>query len=160
MRQLKDFTPSRRAILAGLAAAVLPSFAIAKSRNVQVWKTPTCGCCSAWIEHLRAAGFDVVATDVAQDALDRVKDRLGVPPALRSCHTARIGDYVVEGHVPAADIERLLNFAPEIVGIAVPGMPIGSPGMEMGDEIEPYATYAFDETGPTAIFARHGRLHP
>lgn len=156
MKQIRKFTPSRRSVLAGLAAATMPSITMAKGRTIQVWKTPTCGCCGAWVEHLRNEGFDVAATDIDQNALDQVKARLGVPLALRSCHTARVGDYVVEGHVPAADIELLLNFAPEIVGIAVPGMPIGSPGMEMGDETEPYATYAFDETGPTAIFARHG----
>ena len=156
MKQIKTLTLSRRAILAGMAASAMPSIASAKSPTIQVWKTPTCGCCGAWVEHLRGAGFEVVATDVEQDALDQIKDRLNVPPSLRSCHTALIGEYVVEGHVPAADIELLMNFEPEIVGIAVPGMPIGSPGMEMGDETEPYATYAFDETGPTAIFARHG----
>ncbi|MEM7523178.1 MAG: DUF411 domain-containing protein [Pseudomonadota bacterium] len=156
MKQIGVFTPSRRAFLAGIAATALPSIAAAKSLMTQVWKTPTCGCCGAWVEHLRNAGFEVVATDVEQDVLDQVKDSLSVPPALRSCHTALIGDYVVEGHVPAADIELLMNFKPKITGIAVPGMPIGSPGMEMGGEIEPYATYAFDETGPTAIFAKHG----
>lgn len=143
-------------ILAGIAATALPSIAAAKSSTIQVWKTPTCGCCGAWVEHLRGAGFDVIATDVEQDALDQVKEHLGVPAALRSCHTAMVGDYVVEGHVPAADIELLMNFKPEIVGIAVPGMPIGSPGMEVGDEVEPYATYAFDLTGPISVFAKHG----
>lgn len=156
MKQIETFTLSRRSILAGLAATALPSLAAAKSPAIQVWKTPTCGCCSAWVEHLTAAGFEVAATNVDQYALDQVKDRLGVPDLLRSCHTALIGDYVVEGHVPAADIELLMNFKPKIVGIAVPGMPIGSPGMEMGDEVDPYATYAFDQTGPVAVFAKHG----
>ena len=123
---------------------------------IQVWKTPTCGCCSAWAEHLSNAGFDVAATNVDQRELEQIKDRLLVPQRLRSCHTATIGGYVIEGHVPAKDIELLATLKPEISGIAVPGMPIGSPGMEMGGQTEPYATYAFDKTGPTAIFARHG----
>lgn len=148
---------SRRTFLAGFAAvAATPRALQAKARSIEVWKTPTCGCCAAWLEHLQSAGFDVRAFNVDQAALDRIKDQLVVPPMLRSCHTARIGEYVVEGHVPAADIELMLSFAPEIRGIAVPGMPIGSPGMEMGDETEPYATYAFDEAGPVAVFARHG----
>ena len=156
MKRINEFIPSRRTILTGLAANALPSIAAAKSPSVKVWKTRTCGCCGSWVEHLRNAGFSVTATDVEQDALEQVKERVGVPPALRSCHTGLINDYVIEGHVPAADIKLLMNFNPEIIGIAVPGMPIGSPGMEMGDEIEPFATYAFDQTGPIAIFAKHG----
>ena len=156
MKRYNPLNLSRRSVIGGIAATALPSVARAKSASIQVWKTPTCGCCRAWVEHLKQAGFDVSATDIYQDAFDQVKDRLGVPIMLRSCHTAEIGGYVVEGHVPAADIKLLLEYAPKIVGIAVPGMPLGSPGMEMGDEIEPYATVAFDETGPTAIFARHG----
>lgn len=148
--------PTRRAVMAGLAVLATPSFVRAEKAAVEVWKTPTCGCCAAWVDHLRRAGFEVAARDVTQDALDEVKDRLGVPGPLRSCHTAAVGGYVVEGHVPAGDIELLLDFRPEIVGVGVPGMPIGSPGMEMGGEIEPYATIAFDETGPVAIFAKHG----
>lgn len=156
MKRYEPLTLSRRSVIGGIAAPLLPSVAWAKSASIKVWKTPTCGCCGAWVEHLKQAGFDVSATDIDQDALDQVKDRLGVPTMLRSCHTAEIGGYVVEGHVPAADIKLLIEYAPKIAGIAVPGMPIGSPGMEMGDEIEPYATVAFDETGPTTIFARHG----
>lgn len=156
MKPIRMDCLSRRSFVAGMAAAALPQTGLAKERTIEVWKTPTCGCCAAWVEHLQDAGFNVAGTDVDQGALDEIKDRLGVPGLLRSCHTARVGGYVVEGHVPAADIELLLSFAPEVSGIAVPGMPVGSPGMEMGDEVEPYATYAFDETGPTAIFARHG----
>ncbi|MDG1373114.1 MAG: DUF411 domain-containing protein [Paracoccaceae bacterium] len=156
MKRIDCLTPSRRFVLAGLGAVAIPSLAWAKGATIKVWKTPTCGCCGAWVEHLQQAGFDVEATDIDQDTLDQVKNRLGVPTVLHSCHTAEVGGYVVEGHVPAADIKLLLNYSPEITGVAVPGMPVGSPGMEMGDEVEPYATYAFDSTGPTAIFARHG----
>ena len=156
MKPIRMASLSRRSFFVGMAAAATPQMGLAKERAIEVWKTPTCGCCAAWVEHLQNAGFDVAVTDLNQGALDQIKDRLGIPGLLRSCHTARVGGYVVEGHVPAADIELLLSFAPELSGIAVPGMPVGSPGMEMGDEVEPYATYAFDETGPTAIFARHG----
>ena len=156
MKPIRMASLSRRSFFVGIAVAALPRMGLAKERTIEVWKTPTCGCCAAWVEHLQNAGFDVAVTDLNQGALDQIKDRLGIPGLLRSCHTARVGGYVVEGHVPAADIELLLSFAPELSGIAVPGMPVGSPGMEMGNEVEPYATYAFDETGPTAIFARHG----
>lgn len=147
---------TRRGLVGAIAIFAAPSVLRAASGTVEVWKTPTCGCCSAWGDHLTQAGFQVTSTNLDQAALDRVKDRLGVPAQLRSCHTASVGGYTIEGHVPAADIELLLDFKPDVEGIAVPGMPIGSPGMEMGDETEPYATYAFDETGPLAIFARHG----
>ena len=155
MKPIRMVSLSRRSFIGGMAAAALPRMGLAKERTIEVWKTPTCGCCAAWVEHLQDAGFNVAATDVDQGALDQVKDSLCVPTMLRSCHTARVGGYVVEGHVPAEDIELLLSFTPEIAGIAVPGMPVGSPGMEMGGDVEPYATYAFDKTGPTAIFARH-----
>lgn len=105
--------------------------------------------------HLRASGFDVVVRDVDEAALLDMKASVRVPRALESCHTAVIGTYVVEGHVPAADIERLLRERPAVVGLAVPGMPIGSPGMEMGDRKDPYAVLSFDRDGRTAVFARH-----
>lgn len=150
---------TRRALLAGAAALAAPLVAPiplrAADNVVRVWKSPTCGCCSAWVAHLEKNGFAVEAANVADVDLDQIKDRLGVPTALRSCHTAEIGGYVIEGHVPAGDIALLRDFAPEIAGLAVPGMPIGSPGMEMGDEVEPYASIAFDADGPVGVFARH-----
>lgn len=146
---------TRRAILAGAAALAAPGASFAAEDVVRVWKSPTCGCCSAWVAHLEAEGFAVEAADVSDDDLTRIKDRLGVPPALRSCHTAEIDGYVIEGHVPAGDIALLRSFAPEVAGLAVPGMPIGSPGMEIGAEVEPYASIAFDAAGPVGIFARH-----
>lgn len=147
---------SRRSFVAGLGMLAIPVLAKSDARAVEVWKTPTCGCCGAWVEHLESSGFSVVVQNMEQDALDTVKARLLVPSMLRSCHTALVGGYVIEGHVPAADIELLLSFAPRVTGLAVPGMPIGSPGMEMGDESEPFETIAFDERGPVGVFARHG----
>jgi hypothetical protein len=131
------------------------SFASAQSTAlVDVYKSPTCGCCSKWIDHLRASGFSVRSVDVAD--VDRIKDSRGVPRQVRSCHMAIVGGYVVEGHVPAADVKRLLKERPAIVGIAVPGMPIGSPGMEVpGVKAQAYDVVAFMRDGSTRVFAKH-----
>ncbi len=122
--------------------------------TITVYKSPTCGCCTAWIEHLRAEGYEVIAEDV--DNLAVIKAELGVAPHLTSCHTALVDGYVVEGHVPAGDIDRLLAERPEIAGLSAPGMPIGSPGMEMpGRAADPYDVLAFDLAGRTTVFAKH-----
>lgn len=117
-----------------------------------VYKSPTCGCCVAWVDHLRANGLTVEVVDEPQ--MNPLKGSLGVPGDLRSCHTATIGDYVVEGHVPAQDIQRLLAERPAVQGLAVPGMPIGSPGMEMGDRVDPYEVIAF-QGEQRQVFAQH-----
>lgn len=117
-----------------------------------VWKSPFCGCCGAWVDHMRAAGFKVAVKEV--DSLSEIKRSAGVPEKLQSCHTARIGGYTVEGHVPAADVKRLLKARPKVHGLAVPGMPIGSPGMETGPP-EPYDVVTFTRDGKTEVFARH-----
>ena len=122
---------------------------------VQVWKSPTCGCCSDWMDHLREAGYRVEARDVSN--LAQVKAQLGVPGAVHSCHTALIDGYLVEGHVPAADVDRLLRERPDVAGIGVPGMPLGSPGMEFGDEIQPYDVLAFTGDGTTRVWSSHGK---
>jgi len=121
-----------------------------------VQKHPTCGCCSVWIEHVREAGFEVEARDVEDMAT--VKDAAGVPDAMASCHTAEVGGYFIEGHVPAADIARLLRERPAARGLAVPGMPLGSPGMEHPDGIvHPYAVMLVLEDGSTREFSRYPR---
>ena len=124
---------------------------------VQVYKDPTCGCCSKWVEHLRAQGFATKTTEVADIA--EVKTRNNVPRQARSCHTALVGGYVIEAHVSAADIQRLLKESPVgVVGLGVPGMPIGSPGMEVpGGKAQPYDVLAFDKAGQTRVFASHGK---
>lgn len=119
---------------------------------VQVYKSPTCGCCSKWVAHLEANGFKVEATDVNDMSL--VKRSYGIPGSLASCHTAVVGDYLVEGHVPAEDIIQLLKQKPAIKGIAVPGMPIGSPGME-GSNPEAYDVVSFKANGETEVFSSH-----
>ncbi len=128
------------------------SQAPAETMEVTVYKSATCGCCNKWIDHLEANGFAVTAHNVQN--LEQIKRENGVSSRLRSCHTARIGNYVIEGHVPAQDIKRLLSEQPDVAGLAVPGMPVGSPGME-GPRSDPYKVYTFDRTGSTTVFARY-----
>ena len=118
--------------------------------TVLVYKTPTCGCCNGWIEHLRAAGFTVDARNTTD--LMTIKMDAGVPSGMMSCHTALVDGYVVEGHVPAEQLKRLLTERPELAGIAVPGMPAGSPGMESSNP-RPYQVLSFDSQGNAAVFA-------
>ena len=120
--------------------------------TVVVYKTPTCGCCTKWVEHLQSNGFTVETQH--RDDLTPIRQMHKVPPAATSCHTALVGSYVVEGHVPAADVKRLLAEKPSVKGIAVPGMPIGSPGME-GPAPQRYDTLAFTADGKTSVFAKH-----
>lgn len=112
--------------------------------TVTVYKQPTCGCCGDWVDLMREAGFQVDVVDMDLEALARVKAEAGVSGALQSCHTAKIGDYVFEGHVPIETIQRFLAEQPDVQGLAVPGMPVGSPGMELGDRVDPYDVIAFD----------------
>jgi hypothetical protein len=124
--------------------------------TVEVYKSPTCGCCSKWVDHLKAAGLTVRTTDT--DTVDALKNKHGVPRQVRSCHTALVGGYVIEGHVPVADVQRLLKERPAIAGIGVPGMPIGSPGMEVaGMKAQPYDVIAFGRDGSTRVFASHNK---
>jgi len=123
-----------------------------KAEIVKVYKSPTCGCCSKWIDHLEASGFTVEAIDVPD--VKPVKRSKGVPREMASCHTALVDGYVIEGHVPVSDILRLLEERPDIDGIAVPGMPIGSPGME-GPRPVAYDVVIFDDGAPRGIFSTH-----
>jgi hypothetical protein len=121
--------------------------------KAMVYKTATCGCCSKWIDHLEADGFEVSSKNVQNVA--PVKRMNGVPMNLASCHTAIIGGYFVEGHVPAEDVKRLLAERPDIAGLAVPDMPMGSPGME-GPKSEAYSVLAVNKDGSVEVFSRHG----
>ena len=118
--------------------------------DVVVYKSPTCGCCNKWVTHLEKHGFRVETHD--ERNMSRIKSELGVPRYLHSCHTAKVGDYIVEGHVPADEITRLLSEKPGVRGLAVPGMPMGSPGME-GPRKDAYDILTFDEAGRTSVFA-------
>lgn len=140
--------------LAACKPAVESAAESAAGPLVEVWKSPTCSCCSKWIEHLKSNGFRVVVNNEAK--MTPVKAALGVPQELASCHSAKVGGYVVEGHVPASDIKRLLDEHPEGKGIAAPGMPIGSPGMEDGNQHPPYKVVQFGANGERRVFSAHG----
>lgn len=135
------------AVLITTATAVAGELA-----GIEVWKNPNCGCCVKWIDHLRQNGFEVTAHSVA--SVDPVRARLGMPERYASCHTAKVAGYVIEGHVPAADIKRLIEQGAKARGLAVPGMPVGSPGME-GPYSEPYQTLLIGMDGQARVFAEH-----
>ena len=121
---------------------------------VQVYKSPTCGCCANWVKHLQQHGFRTQVTDMENVA--DIKAQRGVPARAQSCHTAVVDGYVIEGHVPATDVQRLLKERPAVLGLAVPGMPIGSPGMEVPNmKPQPYDVLAFDKQGQLRVFASH-----
>lgn len=149
----------RSALAAGAAVAALPRFAAAARTAplppMTVYKSASCGCCHNWVEHARTSGFTVKTIDT--EDLPNVKRELGVPSSLQSCHTVVVGNYLIEGHVPAADVKRMLTEKPAIRGIAVPGMPIGAPGMEQGpvSGYQKYDVIAFTAQGRTSVFARH-----
>ncbi len=134
------------------AAPKLPSAAPAKKPTITVYKDPGCGCCKKWIEHLIKHGYHVDARDTP--GMAEIKRTLGVPHRIAACHTAVVNGYLIEGHVPAADIDRLLAQRPTVAGLAVPGMPMGSPGME-GGIAQRYQVVSFDKSGKTAVFASH-----
>lgn len=125
-----------------------------KAPNMTVYRSPTCGCCGKWLNHAEKSSFKI--NDVISDDMQAIKARYGVPDKLASCHTVLIDGYIIEGHVPAEDIQKLLQTKPNIVGLAAPGMPMGSPGMEMGDNKDVYQVMSFDKEGRYQVFATHG----
>ncbi|MCM0613679.1 DUF411 domain-containing protein [Marinobacter sediminum] len=130
-----------------------PLLAAGAAQNIHVYKSPTCGCCQDWVKHLEGNGFEVEVTET--NNLNPIKIKAGLTPALASCHTAFVGDYVIEGHVPANDIHRLITEAPQARGLSVPGMPVGSPGMEIGDRRDHYQVLMFNDKGQTRIFSEY-----
>jgi len=160
--------PSRRQWLAkvlpwlgaGTALALAPQLSRAATTTatpVEVWKDPNCGCCHDWIAHMEANGFSVTIHDTGNNA---VRARLGLPQKLGSCHTALVGGYLVEGHVPASDVRKLLQQKPKALGLAVPGMPVGSPGMDgavYGDRRDPYDVLLVAHDGSTRIFNSYNK---
>lgn len=133
--------------------ATLPTRAIEPSKVVQVFKSATCGCCGNWVNHMRSAGFTVQVTDVADTTAAR--KRLGMPDRFGSCHTATVDGYAIEGHVPATEVKRLLNLKTKAIGLAVPGMPPGSPGMEVRARRDPYQVLLIDASGQSSVFASY-----
>jgi hypothetical protein len=153
---------TRRAILAGLTTSIVVGYSPGSHAQplpkVVVTKDPSCGCCSGWTGHIRAAGFPVEIKETPE--VNRLKVALGVPQALASCHTAEVGGYVIEGHVPADAIKRLLTEKPQAHGLAVPGMPVGSPGMEVeGTAPDTYEVVLFGPSGHTT-FTRYDGARP
>jgi hypothetical protein len=145
---------TRRALLSTFPLLLLATVRAGAQRTATVYKDPTCGCCTKWADLLRGSGFSVSIKNIAE--LDR--SRYAVPAALRSCHTAIIESHIVEGHVPIADVQRMLTQGSGVVGLSVPGMPIGSPGMEVpGTSPQPFDVLAFDKTGSSRVFASYGR---
>lgn len=128
--------------------------AAAPPNTVVVYKSPTCSCCSKWIEHLQQAGFRVEVHNESE--MGQIKKQLGIPKKLASCHTAIINGYLIEGHVPAEDIRQLLTQRPKAKGLIVPGMPVGSPGMEVGTRVDPYDVMLVADGQAPATFAHHG----
>ena len=152
----------RRALCVGLGtvalalSAVPAALAQGRRQTIEVWKGPACGCCKDWLTHLQANGFTTRAYDVGNDD---ARKRLGMPQRLASCHTGLVGGYVIEGHVPAREIHRLLTEKPEAIGLAVPGMPIGSPGMdgpEYGGRRDRYAVLLVRRDGSTSVYQSYG----
>lgn len=147
------------ALVAGLTFSVSSVAQQAKSTasakpTMTVYKSPTCGCCSKWIQHMRDEGFEVKSTDVPD--VNPIKKQNGVPSDGWSCHTALVSGYVLEGHVPASAVKKLLTEKPKVVGLAVPGMPVGSPGMEVpSGQVEPYNVVSFDKAGKMTAYEKH-----
>jgi hypothetical protein len=142
-------------LLSLMIFAAAPARATDTAPSIEVWKSATCQCCGAWVKHLEANGFTVKVNAAEPSTLASLKRQAGVGDKLASCHTAMIDGYVIEGHVPATDIKRLVAERPEAIGLAVPGMPVGSPGMEQGAEFEPYDVLLVKKDGTTEAFASH-----
>ena len=154
-RRLTLVTLAGAVCAAWLPAALAqgPSTTKGNKPQIQVWKDPDCGCCKDWVTHLEANGFAVRVNDSGNTA---ARARLGIPTKLGSCHTGLVDGYAIEGHVPAREILRLLRDKPSVLGLAVPGMPVGSPGMEMGEQKDRYDVLLLAKDGTTTVFASHG----
>jgi hypothetical protein len=149
---------SRRKFVAGVTGVFVLSvrgrwLAAVTAAPITIYKSKSCGCCAKWVDHLRDNGFRTTVHD--EEGMDRLKDQIGIPGPVRSCHTAKAEAYLIEGHVPAADIHRLLSERPEIAGLAVPGMPAGTPGMAEPGQEGGYEVLAFQLDGSTRHFASH-----
>lgn len=145
----------RRSTLAAITGLILTAISSPSQSSgplVTVFKLSTCGCCNKWVEHLRSNGFGVKVREVSDTSA--YQRQYLVPRSMKSCHTAVVNGYTVEGHVPAADIKRLLKERPKAVGLALPGMPMGSPGME-GARVDAYSVLLFDESGQSSVYARY-----
>ena len=146
----------RHVIIAIALLSTAPALAEASSPSIEVWKSATCQCCGKWVTHLEVSGFAVKTNAADNAALDTIKRAAGIGEKLDACHTAKIDGYFIEGHVPASDIKRLVAERPDAIGLTVPGMPVGSPGMEQRDgKTEPYDVLLIKKDGTTEVFASH-----
>lgn len=149
----------KKAFGAAVLAVALTTVAIVSAQRepaptMEVYKSPTCGCCTKWVEHVRQAGFTAKVNELGDEALDGLKAKHGIPRTAQSCHTALVGGYIVEGHVPAKEVQRLLKEKPAVAGIAVGGMPTGSPGMEVaGVPPRTYNVVTFDKQGAVRVYS-------
>ena len=148
MKTLKKLLLGTTLTIASLSALAAETFS-----TIMVYKSPTCGCCTEWIKHLEENGFKVMSHNVQN--MGKYKEKANLPSGMGSCHTAFVDGYAIEGHVPASDIKRMLTEKPAIRGIAVPGMPMGSPGMEYGDRKDAYQTISYTKDGQKSVFASH-----
>ena len=147
---------NRRDFVIGiLAITAIPANVFSMSETLIVYRTETCGCCGEWVKRMISGGLRAEVQFVNDELLKSIKSQLGIPIQLSSCHTATISQYFIEGHVPVSDIHKLLIERPQARGLTVPGMPIGSPGMEMGNTREAFDTFLVFENGRTEIFNRH-----
>lgn len=146
----------RQFILASVASIVVAQPSFSSSSIVDVFKSPTCGCCDSWVEHVTRAGFRAATHDLDQEALSKIKKDAGISRDISSCHTGFLDGYFIEGHVPADDVKKLILERPSALGLAVPGMPIGAPGMEIGNRRDPYDTLLILKDGSQKVFQRHG----
>lgn len=158
MKREQTINPLRRRLVGSLAygalaiSSTLPGRAVASSKSIEVWKSPTCGCCNDWISHLQANGFSVTSYD---EGNSEARKRLGMPVRFSSCHTAEVDGYAIEGHVPAKEIYRLLDERPNAIGLSVPAMPRGSPGMDgpaYGGVLDPYDVLLIGPGGMASVF--------
>jgi len=134
---------------------LLGAVGLVQAADIDVYRAEGCDCCGKWAEHLKKNGFKVRLHNLSPSRLDRIKTEAGVPEKYASCHTAKVEGYVIEGHVPADDIKRLLKDRPNAIGLSVPDMPIGSPGMEVGDKKEPYDVLLLKKDGSAEVYAKH-----
>jgi hypothetical protein len=143
------------AFLLFFGSPVLAANTDAGSPVIEVWKSTTCQCCGNWVKHLEANGFTVKVNAASPSMLDQLKKEAGISDKLASCHTAKIDGYIIEGHVPASDIERLVAQKPDAIGLTVPGMPSGSPGMEQGGKFDSYKVLLVKKDGTTEVFSNY-----
>lgn len=137
-----------------ISSAIAESISNSAKGEITVYRSPSCSCCGAWLEHVQQHGFKI-REDIKTDDMAAIKQKYNLPPELESCHTAIVDGYVMEGHIPADDIKRFLKQKPQLAGLAVPGMPIGTPGMEMGEQKQPFSVVTFNKKGEVKVFKEY-----